>query len=270
MVHHNSLFDEDNPLSLAKKLPKEYLEIFRELIKKVPADDLDKIQNEKDLKGYLWKIENYSPSGDDARIRFLFWQEYERAVYEDCEMLMANIHGGIHTPNTFKKLYCRRVSGALFLITKPIVYRHAIQEALLLGVEKLRSILEMDPVDSSGKINTKLLDVQVKVVSILDLRLNGSPTQRVHNVSQIDIKTSTQVASANNTNIANVVNALVKKGDMDALQKRLMELEKEKRKVRGLAAPIEVEESGGEGSEAENDNAYAFAKRKPAISEDSE
>lgn len=240
-----ALFDENNPVSIGNKLPAEYLELFKNCLGHIDDTELGMTVKEDALLKHLAAAYNFRPLPSDNRIRFLFWQEYEYAIFENRKIDFTKVHGPLLTPEMFKKIYTTNPGCALFLLCRPPSYRTAVQEALVTGMDRLRTILDMDPIEPNGKINTRLLDLQVKIVAMLDLRVNGAPTQKIHNVNQFlpgQIGPNGEALPGNGGSLTGAqaiqtINNMIRAGDMEGIQKRLQELEEAKMKAKGIAIP---------------------------------
>lgn len=222
------LFDPDNPLSLANALPGTYGTRLLGLVQGVP-DLWPLISDEEQLKKTLRKEHSYQPSVNDQRLRYAFWQEFENAQLDGRKMHMPNVHSLICNEAAFTGLFMKLPFRAAFLVCRPAGYQVTIREMLLHGMERMRGVLDLDPLDSKGKPNTKLLELQLKIVAMIDMRLHGAPTQKIHQVNQ-NLPAPNKGAL---TQAKQDVKELVQKGDMASIQKRLEEINAEKRAIEG-------------------------------------
>lgn len=130
----------------------------------------------------LWKKlgkEEAQPSPTDNRLRLRFWDEYDRAQQKMDPMNMRNIFSGICFQEFFYKHYLRRPEKVAWLLTPPVSYQVKMEEALAFGIEQMRDILQLEHTTEGGSHNVKLMALKMKIVAMLDVRINGSVVQRV-------------------------------------------------------------------------------------------
>ena len=58
-----------------------------------------------------------------------------------------------------------------------------MEETLAYSAEQLREILDLPIKDADGKVNLPLANLKAKIHMMIDMRLNGAPTQRVEQKS---------------------------------------------------------------------------------------
>lgn len=234
--HLGHLFDPANPMALVHFLPKNITDKLLELCCTVP-DLLEHLSDDENLKTWLYNEYKYRPTVNDHRIRYLFWVEYENALLENRKMVLHNVHSLVCDPKAFTSLFLKLPQRAVFLLCRPAAYQHSLREMLVHGLERMRQILDLPEVDPNGKINTKIIELKLKVVAMVDMRVNGAPTQKIHQITQ-NIPT---VGAGDKKDIK----TLVQKADMNTIQKRIEEIEAEKRRLEGReyvrvpAAPVE-------------------------------
>lgn len=221
------LFDPKNALSLPNMIPGKVPGILLDLLLRItPLWSL--LHDETLLKKELRANYGYQPSVNDHRLRYLFWVEYENALLESRKMHLPNVHSLVCNEMAFKGLFLKEPHRTAFLVSRPAAYQQTLREMLLHGMGRLRDILDLPETDERGKINTKVLELKLKVVAMVDMRLHGAPTQKVHQI--------TQNLPAANTAKGQEVQQLVHTADMGAIKKRLEKLENEKRKLEGREA----------------------------------
>lgn len=168
------------------------------------------------------RLSNRLPSATDNRIRLAFWMEFERSRAEGREMAMSNVYGGICSNTFFNGKYLASQSRVAWLLCIPAHYDVMMEEGVSFGVELLRSYLEVDAM-AGGKPNIKLMELHAKIVAMLDMRLKGGHIQRSEN------KTLNLNVSTSDRRIAQVTQEL----SMEALEKRMKELDKRERAIQG-------------------------------------
>ncbi len=174
--------DPGNPLAVGSRLPKRLSAVLFSLLTSDP-ELITLVSDEDGLLKYLNQIKSYQPSVTDHRIRLLFWQDFEHSITENRQMNPCNFHSLVCTEVAFEKLFLRQPHRAAFLLCRPIAYDVAIREGLMHGMKRMREILDLPAVDGKGKINTKILELKLKVTAMMDMRLNGAPKQSIQQLN---------------------------------------------------------------------------------------
>lgn len=169
------IWDEANPRSLVNILPVKTADQIREAAKSHP--DLFGL-DERSLRAEFKKL-NYFPNATDNRLRINFWMEYERAQTVLKPMVLNRICDGVIVHGYFTDRYLRNPFHVAWMLTPITGYETVATEALQYGLETLRDILGEDHTLPGGGLNLKLVELKLKVVAMLDLRLKGIPTQRI-------------------------------------------------------------------------------------------
>lgn len=232
-----ALMNKDDQLSLGYRMEAGFIRKILAQCRRSPklwAYVLDEQAMKKAIKDSY----GYTMQPNDSRLKHAFWLEYNNACADDRMMDFRNVHALISSDEVFYNTFLRKPFMAPYLITRPAFYEASLKEMLYHGMDQLRLVLDEPHVDESGKINTKLLEIKLKVVSMIDLRLHGAPTQRLHQINQ----------NVNGPGLpspqAKDLTQLVAKGDMKAIQEKILELEQEKMKVEGRKyklEPVDVE-----------------------------
>jgi len=213
------IFNPDNRVGFYDLMPPEYYANFLKLMSEVPLEMLELLSDEEALLRYGADNFKWRPTVTEARVRYLFWHEYEAAIFDNRKMSMTNVFSLVCSPSVFRRMFREIPYRAAYLLSRPVAYEHTVKEMLLHGLGKLRGILDLPDMDERGRINTKMLDLKFKIVAMMDLRVNGAPTQRVHQITQQMAPTSA---------VKNEVQQLVKNADMGAIQQRLNKIKQEK------------------------------------------
>lgn len=223
------LFDPANPVAPGPRIAAGYSRHLLVSLVSMPGA-LEYLDDEEALREYL-KKNGYVPNATEDRIRHCFWLEYENSLARGQKMQMTNIHSLICDEKTFKR-YIQKPQAVAFFLCKPMAYKEQVATILSTGLRQMQKILAMDDLDSKGKPNVKLLELKTKITAMMDMRLHGAPTQ---NIKQLNVNVD---ASPKKALAADAVRA----GDMGAIQKRLAELEMEKKQLEGRAieAPVPV------------------------------
>ena len=225
------LFDPQNKTSLWNYMPGKYSGKLLAMVASAEHEFLENLMDEEALLKSLKSIKSYVPTINDQRLRHLLWVEYENATREDRQMVMNNVHSLVCNEKTFTSLFLKLPYRACFLVCRPAAYQHVLKEMLTHGMYRLRQILDMPETDANGKLNPKMIELKIKITAMIDMRLHGAPTQKIHQVTQNLPGPPVQKSD---------VKELIDKGDMRTIQERLVEIEKEKRKLEGRTATIDV------------------------------
>ncbi len=218
------LFDPGNPMGLSRRLPSSIGEVLLELVTK----DLELpslIHDETELLLYMKRKYNHVPTVNDYRIRFHFWLEYENSLAEDRDMKTVNIHSLVCDASLFRRLFFGLPYRAAFLLCRPAGYQSVVKETLSHGLYRMREILDLPERDEKGKLNVKLLELKAKIFAMMDMRVNGAPTQKIQ---QLNMNLSGDVSRGIS---GGDVKELIKKGDMDTIRRRISELEHRRKEL---------------------------------------
>ena len=193
---------------------------------------------ERALKKHLGSI-GMKPTPTDNRLRMRFWMAYEESM---AKQSFGNISAqtlalGICEHNFLILHYFTKAEKVAWLMTRPAAYETVMEEALYYGIDMMRDILDEDH-HIGGKINVPLMNLKLKIVSLLDTRLKGAPVQKsLHLHSNIPMDAA-KVAQA--TQLVT----------MEDLQKKSKEYEAKLRRALHLSEPIDVESIGVEQTKA--------------------
>lgn len=229
-----SYFDPATPTSLHNLLPWPMVNKLRIAVGKLP-DRWDLLGQEELLLVHLREDHGFFPAPNDYRVRLTFWLEYENAIMLNRRMIKGNIHSLVCNERLFDKLYLTHPPRVFFLLCKPAEYQAEVKDILGHGLKHYRRILDMEEyemVKGQKKLNMKLLDLKVKITAMMDYRVNGAPTQKIH---QMNLNVNQQIGSA--TPGQKTIDELVREGDMVAIQDRLKEIN---RQIRHEQAPSEA------------------------------
>lgn len=133
----------------------------------------------------------------DNRIRLRFWMEYDYAQTYHCNNIdISRVVAGICSREFFYKRYLKSPYKVAWLLTPPTTYIVKANEALEYGLEQLRELLEADPKNGGNKIDTKLGELKLKIVAMLEARVKGAVVQKSMSVHAVtaDMKTAQAVA----------------------------------------------------------------------------
>lgn len=206
--------DEDNPRSIVNIVSDR----LKASILRVPDEYLN--QDPDDLLRML-KKSGYRPSATDNRLRLSFWREYERAQDLQAQIVISNVHGNFISRQYFYFGFATNPKRLAWMLTPPLDYALSMEEALLHGVDRIREILDMPLYNKAGAPDPKVAGVIIEAVKVLDTRVKGAVIQKIAQTNlHVNVDKSTRGARFNEA-----------PEDMETLNKRLGELEREARGV---------------------------------------
>lgn len=160
------------------------------------------------------------PTPTDNQLRISFWLEYDRVQREMAkQMEMTSIIRGIISEDYFYNVYVKNPERLAWMLIPPKSYTVKLTDMLEVGLDQLRETLELPHIEG-GKVNTKLLELKLKITAMMDLRLNGAIAQKV----QIEQKNMNMNLHLRNT--SEELMALGESKNMEELDRKLMELRK--------------------------------------------
>lgn len=174
-----SIFNRDEPRSIVNLVPPAIAKAFEEIQWEKPEYfEMD----EQELYKALSK-DNKRPTATDNRLRIKFWMEYEYAqTYYKKKIDMVRVVAGICPIDYFYNKYVKSPSRIAWMLTPPISYEMKTREALDFGLDQLRDLLEQSHELPGGRVDTKLAELKMKVVAMLDMRVKGAIVQKTMNL----------------------------------------------------------------------------------------
>jgi hypothetical protein len=232
-------FDIGNPRSMMSLLPTRWAQGFEEAYR-THAEYFE--MTERELYKHL-KKEGKAPDSIINTIRIRLWLEYERCQAGDGRRIeIFKVLGEVCRAINFEKFILSRPDRAAWLLCPPTSYHSKVEEALDFGISKLRDILDLDVITTTtlknGKkktvVNTKLGELQAKIVNMLDVRVHGAARVRIdQNVRQVSLNlhhTSGQVSSA------------IEDMTAESLEAQIKILERQERKALNLPPESDFQE----------------------------
>lgn len=174
-------FDTTDPRNVINLLPKW----VRDEVVQIPDDYFE--MTEADLMGqafgYDKRGEPKQPDTTSCRLRNAFWDEYEKVQRAQMPMVdMAVVTRGICSIPVFKK-WMRTPVNLMWMLTPACDYMNQVSELHMLSFGRMRDIISSDPVDSNGKVDAKLGELQFKIFMAIDQRKHGAIVQKSLNVN---------------------------------------------------------------------------------------
>lgn len=173
---------------------------------------------------------NRQPTPTDNRLRLAFWVEYDRAQAANEKMNLAYVYSGVCLQEYFKFTYLNLPAKVAWLICPPTSYEVTLKEGVSFGLKVMRDILDEDPADYPMGQRVKFKELQAKIFAMLDMREKGAFTQRSE-VKQMNLNVS--------TNDKAVAGAMIE-SNVDALEKRMKQLERQERQAQNLVVKDDI------------------------------
>lgn len=172
------LFDEKDPRSL--------LNLLSPVMRRAVQDTLFDAQtamlmamDELHLYKHIKSTEGMSITPTDNRLRLKFWMEYDYCqAYMAKEIDHRRVIAGICTYEQFVRTFLKIPHKVAWLLCPPTGYAIKANEALEFGLDQLRDILEIPHHTPGGKVDTKLGELKLKIVALLEVRKHGAPVER--------------------------------------------------------------------------------------------
>jgi hypothetical protein len=168
-----SPFDKSNPRALFNLLPK-YIQDRMEEIPEVFFES-----TEEEIRQQLFG--GNSPDQTLNRLRVSFWEEYDRVQrYKEPKLDIAKVVEGVCLPRYFMTKILPIDAKLVWLLHAPTDYQINLREMHELSLRQMRNVMALPIVDpATGKINTKLIEVQNKIFTHVDMRIKGAIIQRI-------------------------------------------------------------------------------------------
>lgn len=211
-------FRRDDPRSIINIVPQGFADALLSAYRAHPE------WFGRDEKGLYHDLKSAKalPNATDNRIRMKFWMEYEVAQSEGRHMNLSTVAAGLCSYQYFHSHYIIDPSKMAWLMVPPASYEAVVTEALHVGLEHLRGVLAVDPVNhETGKVDVKLAELQAKIVGMLDMRAKGAIPQKIMNLH------------ANLKGTSKELLEITEERSMEALEKRLQDIERKRAKIQG-------------------------------------
>lgn len=205
--------DPANPHSLRSLFDAQATEIVAAIEAALKSEYKDCfLLTEKPLKKELVRLSSTHLDETDHRIRLNFWREYDMNLATGGRISAKKICAGVMSFQHFVK-YLSFPRNVAWMLCPPVNYDTFIQEGLHFGLERMREYLALDPVNpTTGKLDIRLMELQMKITAMLDMRKHGAFTQKIEN-KNLNLNVNPQ-------QLPHQVEALT----MEQMQKRLLEL----------------------------------------------
>jgi hypothetical protein len=177
-VYEKDVFDRENKHSLINLLSPALQRDIEDMFNKWPESARLYFEgNETDIS------KDVNPTLITHRLRYALWIEYQKALESGTKIEITRIYCAVCTKQSF--YHTMKTKQLFWILFPPTEIKSVMTTALHRGIEKLHALLELDCYDpATKKMNTALASLQLKIIAMLDIRLNGAPTQRIENTNK--------------------------------------------------------------------------------------
>lgn len=143
-------------------------------------------------KEYLFLSESelskhFEVTSEMGRLRISLWMEIDRVLNKwsarsdlaKMTITPNRVVAGICTVDTLESIFTFNPYKAAWLLKRPKRYEDALEEALLVGVDKVRELLNAPLYTKDNAFDSGAANVVLKAFDKIDKRLNGMPTQPI-------------------------------------------------------------------------------------------
>jgi hypothetical protein len=225
------LLNRENPRSVVNLLPDK----LRERVLEIFLTHKDYFSKPEGELKQLLKDNHKSPKKIDNILRLKFWLEYDRVqAFNKKKMNMSFIMAGLVDTDFFHNWYFREPARVAWLFCPPVNYVACLEEAMYTNLDGLHEIASREIVDRHNNFDHKIASLKIQLFKTLDERLHGSVIQR----HQIQEEKHVKVVMSDQRNVT----AHIEGSNMEALQKRILDLEKQDRTLSHLPNENKVDE----------------------------
>jgi hypothetical protein len=131
--------------------------------------------------------EHFRLTSELGRLRIALWTEIDKVVqqwntkstYAGLTINPNRVVAGLCSLDVLESLLALDPFKAAWLLKRPKKYEEALEEALLVGVERVRELLLSPIYDKDNAFDSGAANVVLKAFDKIDKRLNGMPTQPI-------------------------------------------------------------------------------------------
>lgn len=224
------LFDQNEPRSLINLVPDAIRQRIQTALWDQEASGLFEMDEHRLYKSL--RASSATPTPTDNRLRLKFWMEYDHCQGLHTKAIdITRVFSGICSKEYFYNHYLEHPKKVAWLLCPPTAYVVKANEALEFGLEQLRDILEADHTLPGGKIDSKLGELKLKIIAMLDVRVKGAIVQKTIN------------ANLSGPAAANAVNKAIAGPTMEELNRQLEALRKREAEYTNGGAVIEIQKA---------------------------
>lgn len=146
------------------------------------ADEINRGRTDDWFRKFLKKDPDFKVA---RRLRLQFWNMYNHyASMENKKPIpITSLYAGIVTPQKWKKIL-RSDELATFIFTQPTKVKLIQEDLLYEGYRQLEEIMEASIYKKDGAVDPRIVTHKLKIINMIEDRLNGSVVQRTQNYTQ--------------------------------------------------------------------------------------
>ena len=166
-----SIRDESNSRSIINLVSG----VFRSAVESIPDRYFDLSTEElRDL---------VDPSESEDRLRLAFWTEYDSAQKQDRPMRVSRVYSRICSKQNFYTRILPNKEKLAWILTPPPDYSLVLEEALLIGAERMKEILTAPLYDKKGNFDSKVANAIISLMKSIESRVKGPVPHRIESKS---------------------------------------------------------------------------------------
>jgi hypothetical protein len=120
----------------------------------------------------------------DHRLRLSLWNEYHQCAPRSQQIRASMLYANICSKQHFYHRVLTNPSKLCWILTPPADYMQAMEECLMVGIERIRELMTIPYIDKkTGKFNSRVAELIIKSVHLLDARVKGAIVQKTLNAN---------------------------------------------------------------------------------------
>lgn len=165
--------DKSNEQSLIAMVP----EILIKAVESCPLDYWESPEEQLAEEAF----DDGKPDPVSIRLRIAFWEEYDRAIAMEYPKLnMTNVWRGNCSQAQFYSSRCRTPAFIAWFFQPPASWTSKLKGIAHQALQRMEEAVGLDITNEDGSANTKLIEIQHKILETVDTRLHGAIIQRIH------------------------------------------------------------------------------------------
>lgn len=190
-IQERDVLTQSNPKALINMLPEEARKYILEVIYKKENEQLFEWFINGDESSLQRQL---TPSRVDNTLRYCLWTEHAFAIDRGEKAInCTRVYAPVCSRQTWNAI-CKS-KRIFWILTPPVDLMAMNRMAYQKGIERLYDILDLPLVGPDGKVNAGLAGLQLKIVALLDVRLNGPITHK-HEINQTNRNVHIGVSAA--------------------------------------------------------------------------
>jgi hypothetical protein len=139
------------------------------------SDEISYVRNDYDFDLLLRDHKFYSIA---RKIRLRLWNEYDKTIKSGKNFMMASVYYGIISESSFYNKILKDDLLMTFIYTRPQEITSIQEDILYEGYKQLEQVMLMPIQNPDGSPNVRLIQYKLKIIQMMEDRVNGSVVQR--------------------------------------------------------------------------------------------